>query len=352
VQEPGLPTALFGKAADSGDNFRILWSRDDFPESARPSLEAISRAFGLQGSKGSHSYPSCYALWPVQHGNGWVAARLRDGGTDTLGRPHTLRIEAVFLAESAAAFPLDLLDPVAWPGGEWTKSTIVTSGSSSESTIPARRLQEAAGGVRRFSVLRAFHDAYTSSFDIELDANGDVTSSRFKTAAPGSRVPRNTSLRVSPVKFLMSTLVGCALGGVLATLWHTIDRQGVEQRHQAALNRAAEDYENAQARAEAEGARRIQLEKENNGLRIAAQVVRDVSRTEESFQAVAEAFGIRNALELRRNLETLPNRALVRESPGERVQQLIEQLQSVIDDLRGTLPRLSAGAPPAGPVDR
>lgn len=352
MQDPGLPTALFGKAADSGDNFRILWSRDDFPESARPSLHAMARAFGLQGSGGSDSYPTCYALWPVQDGNRWVAARLRDGGTDTLGRPHTLRIEAVFIAESAAAPPVSLLEPSAWPGGEWTESTIVTCGSGGDSTIPARRLEEAAGGAGRFSVLRVFHETYTSSFDIELDANGDVRSSRFKTSVQDSRVPRNPSSRKSTMRFLIATVVGCALGGAVASLWHNIDRRGTEQRHQAALTRAVEEYEAAQSRADEEEARRIRLEKENNGLRIAAQAARDMSRTEDTFQGVAKTFGFSNARALQYALESLPNRAPVRRSAEERVQLLIDQLQSVIDDLRGELPTASAGTMPATPVDR
>lgn len=311
----------------------------------------MARAFGLQGSGGSDSYPACYALWPVQDGNGWVAARLRDGGTDTLGRPHTLRIEAVFIAETVASVPVDLLEPSAWPGGEWTESTIVTS-SGGESTIPARRLQEAAGGVGRFSVLRAFHDAYTSRFDIDLDANGVVRSSRFKTSVQNSPVPRKPSSRTSTMKFLMATVIGCALGGLVASLWHSIDRRGMEQRHQAALTRAVEEHEAAETRAAEEEARRIRLEKENNGLRIAAQAARDMSRTEDTYQGVAKTFGFSNARALRHALESLPNRAPVRQSPGERVQLLIDQLQSVIDDLRGELPTAPAGTMPATPVDR
>ncbi len=131
-----LPTAAFGKcprdAIDTGggprgDDYRVLFQTDDFPVVARKSLEDLAASVQWAGGGPAERYSDCFALWPIDGGEGGaLMARLIDAGRDSLGRPHVLRVDAVYLAPTAdPAAQQELRRTLAallsarWPSESW-----------------------------------------------------------------------------------------------------------------------------------------------------------------------------------------------------------------------------------------
>lgn len=348
VSDLGLPTAAYGKAADRGDGFGVLWSRADFPDEARRALGDIAKAFGLKGNGGENQYAPCFALWPIRVPAGWIAARLWDAGADTIDRPHTLRIDAVFVAGEDSGEATGLLRPDVWPDGEWTEKCSVA--------LPGQDLQVADGiasawkGEGRPKVLRVFHKWYTSGFDVDLDRAGEVLRCREpnarktgggETGAGGSRGGGGSNGGVRPaggstVTRAISMIGMLVLGALLGLGWHTVQVTNIQQRHEATLADVASERDAARAQADQSEQRQSRLEQQVRGLQQEVADARDARRADESFVQVAGDFGIGNAVELRQTLEQVRGRLPPDKSPERRLPRLMNDIESVIQDWKRT----------------
>jgi hypothetical protein len=362
VSDLGLPTAAYGKDADRGDGFGVLWSRADFPDEARRALGDIAKAFGLKGDGGENQYAPCFALWPIHVPAGCIAARLWDAGADVIGRPHTLRIDAVFVAGADAVGATGLLRPDVWPDGEWTEKCSVT--------LPGQDLQVADGitsawkGKSPPKVLRAFHKWYTSGFDIDLDRAGEVVrcrkpnvrktggsetsvvESRGGGGSTGGVRPRGSSTMTQAIS-MIGMLV---LGGLLGLGWHTVQMTNMQRRHEATLANVASERDAARAQADQSEQRQSRLEQQVRGLQQEVADARDARRADESFVQVAGDFGIGNAVELRQALEQVRGRLPPDKSPERRLPKLMNDMESVIQDLKRTWGATQRGAPQPDPA--
>lgn len=166
-----LPAAVFGKSEESKDQFKLLWCDHDFPDIAKQALEALRSGFQFKGSRENTRYKPCYAIWPTKDNQGWIAARFLDAGEDSLGRPHTLRIEAVYLGSVALADAALYLSPENWP----TPDTFLSPGTATfDASFSDRELLERlltnSNGDRRPSVFRVFEDSSSfGGFQIVID---------------------------------------------------------------------------------------------------------------------------------------------------------------------------------------
>ena len=347
VSDLGLPTAAYGKDASRGDGFGVLWSRPDFPEEARRTLSDVAKAFGLKGDGGENQYAPSFALWPIGSPVGWIAARLWDAGADAIGRPHTLRIDAVFVEGADAGEATGLLRPDGWPDGEWTEKCSVT--------VPGGDLQVAGEitsawkGEGRPRVLRAFHKWYTSGFDVDLDSAGRIVRCRESrvakagnTEAEASRPRRGRRLtggvkpRGSAVTRAILMIGMLGLGASLGLGWHIVQTRDIRLRHEANLADAALERDAARARAEQSEQRESRLEQRVRSLEQEASDARDARRSDERFAQVASDFGIGNAVDLRRSLEQSRGPLPPDATPDRRLLRLINDMESVIQDLRRT----------------
>lgn len=114
-----FPVAVYGKSPepDGSDQYRLLGRSSDFPQEALAEFEKLAGAIQWSGGGGNRPYPACYAAWPVGK-TGAIVARLTDSGTDHLNRPHTLRIEGVWVGKDQISdwrsVISELLQGIAW----------------------------------------------------------------------------------------------------------------------------------------------------------------------------------------------------------------------------------------------
>lgn len=339
TEDRGLPTALFGKSEESGDGFGILWMRDDFPEEGRIALVEIAKAFGLKGSKGSECYPPCFALWPTRGGTGWVAARLRDAGQDSLGRPHTLRIEALHVADKDVAIAANFLNPHTWPSGEWDEIATRTPLPTVRNDKLMDAIREGSQGIDMPSVLRAYHNAYTSRFQIRLDRNGDVVARPERTsgkqAAAGATPPqRGLSWK------LLRVFVPFAAGALLTLAWHSIQVESLRSNSELEKERVAAE---GRRDAESERAERKRLETELKRTKAELQDSEESRKRGSAFSDAAAEYGIENTRDLRKRLAGA-GLSQPKEDMPQKNTRLIEEMKSILDDLKATM---SSGRPEA-----
>lgn len=344
----GLPTAAFGKSASGDDGFRILWSSPGFPEEARRVLGEMARSFGLKGDGGEAPYAPCYALWPTRMPGGWVAARLRDAGKDSFGRPHTLRIDAVYVPDEDLAVATGFLQSSAWQSGDWPElSAAVTSLPASDDALFQRVTRDWQSSSRP-SILRAFHRSYTSSFDIELDSGGDVVRRReevrgpppFEVNRPQPEPGRSShpSPRPRPegtaMRSLASVVIAFAAGAAIAYGWHVWSTKEVAKRHEESLRSVAEARDAERANAEESAQRQARLEQDNKKLAIEVEETREAVQAENGFARVASDYGIGNGAELRQRLKSIPSVSQGDNSPENRFPRLMTDMQSLLNDMQ------------------
>lgn len=346
----GLPAAAFGKSSSGDDGFRILWSSPGFPEEARRVLGDMAKSFGLKGDGGEAPYAPCYALWPTRTPAGWVAARLRDAGKDSFGRPHTLRIDAVYVPHEDLAVASGFLQSSAWPSGDWQEASAAVTSLPAGDDALFQRVTRDWQSSRRPSILRAFHRSYTSNFDIDLDSAGDVVRRRQEPrgAAPveatSPQTKPGTSLHRSPrpspegtlMRSLTSVVAGLTVGAAITYGWHVWSTNEVARRHEEALRSLAADRDAERAKAEEAAQRQARLEQDNRKLTIQVEEAREGIQTENTFARVASAYGIGNAAELRQVLEQVPGVRRGDNSPDVRFPRLMNDMESLLRDMQRT----------------
>jgi len=247
-----LPAAVFGKSEESNDQFKLLWCDHDFPDIAQQALDALRSGFQFKGSRENARYKPCYAIWPTKDNQGWIAARFLDAGEDSLGRPHTLRIEAVYLGASDLADAALYLSPENWP----TPDTFLSPGTAtfdanfSEQELLERLLAN-AGGQRRPSVFRVFEDSSSyGGFQIVIDEHARTIR---KTAPPritsATNPMKNTKSMSTPTtknsRWMRPLLAGIVLAGIPGVLaWKNAhDKLRDSQRDVSALQKDLSELE-------------------------------------------------------------------------------------------------------------
>lgn len=367
--ETGLPTAAYGKATNGRDEYGVLWTQQGFADAAQQALRNLARAYQFRGggSSGDACYPDCFALWPVANDGGWVAARLRDAGNDSLDRLHTLRIDAVFVDAVSAGDDhsrlLGFLEPDAWPSSSFDAHDVFKPHLISPSPAVLQSLASGQPAASTSSVLRGYHSAYYTQgayrFDIVLDATGLPVSVRTvdteprvfasnarvtETDALSSKSPsdsmRNGIHRHSRnwLGSLITGIVAMLVGGGAGVLWH-----------KSQSDQAFRDLQNEFAREEKQHTRdlteqqRSAQEKYNSLL----SQERQLREAENSFKALAAEYGFTNAFDMESELTKhglLPRAGGPGEPPNQRVRRLYDSLGAELFSPIG--PPSSAGGPP------
>lgn len=347
----GLPTAAFGKCVGADDGFRVLWASSGFPEEARRALGDIAKGFGLKGDGGDTVYAACYALWPLRASQGWVAARLRDAGKDSFGRPHTLAIDAVFVPADDVSTATGFLQPVAWPRGDWSERQRLAVSLPPPDDLLLLRMREKVDVPHRPSVLRAFHRSYFTSFDVEIDSAGDLVrphggqagdvmpTQRLVGRASDVRshaVPRRRGLQ----RWGASAIAFC-LGASVGFCWHAWSVSEMMRLHEVALHKIEKERDDELAKVGAAGRelkdreREIsELSSQLNEVRDDLQDARDDAEREESFVRVSEEYGVRNTGELRRVLGIGADRQHVDDAPAANMWRALDDAESALGDAK------------------
>jgi hypothetical protein len=368
----GLPTAAYGKAANGGDEYGVLWTQQGFADAAQQALRNLARAYQFRGGgcSGDACYPDCFALWPVASNGGWVAARLRDAGNDSLDRLHTLRIDAVFVDAVSAGDDhsrlLGFLEPDAWPSRSFDAHDVFKPRPISPSPAVLQSLARGQPAASTSSVLRAYHSAYYTQgahrFDIVLDATGLPVSVRTTTvnAEPkivasntrvtesddlSSRSPsdsmRNGIHRQSPnwLGSLIAGIVAMLVGGGAGLLWH-----------KSQSDQAFRDLQNEFSRKEEQHARDLseQQKAAQEAYDSLMSQTRQLREAEDSFRALAAEYGFTNAADMESELRKRglsPRAGGAGEPRLQRLRRLYDSLGTELFSPVGTPP--SPGGPPA-----
>lgn len=350
IAEPSIPAAAYGKSADGRDEYGILWTQQGFSDVAQQALRNLSRSYQFLGGDSSSaiSYPDCFALWPVENG-GWIAARLRDAGRDSLGRPHTLRIDAVFIEANVALAErsrlIGFLEPDGWPTDTFDPQVAVRILPAAVSTRLADSLADFQPATSTATVLRAFsdgafHKRVRHSFKIVLDAHGDLVSTQTPIANPmagtaatnhlgtHNRAVSPTSKPVSRESGWSRSLLVKLVTGVIFLLvgagggfvWQKTGSDEAIRNLQAELSSREEQHQRELA-----DQQRLAQESYDSLLTQAKQM----KQSEDSFKALAAEFGFTNVADLetelrRRGLPSRPSEPS--ESRAQRVRRLYESL--------------------------
>ncbi len=176
-----FPSASFGRSLESSesavDSYQVLFETAGFPPSARKALEQLAASVQWTGGGLAERYGDCFALWPVFGHGGVLAARLIDAGRDRLGRPHALRVDAVYLDDpellGSFAQLANTTHADAWPAGAWQgpPDGIQLEVSRVESALAAALESSAAEGRGLPRVLVAGHANFRATgFDVVHDA--------------------------------------------------------------------------------------------------------------------------------------------------------------------------------------
>jgi len=174
------PSASYGRNTESPepgiDQYQVLFQSACFPTEARKALEHLVSSVQWAGGGTVEKYDDCFALWPVEQSpEGALVARLMDGGRDRLGRPHALRVDAVYLESFAlTAAPAQLawmLSVPAWPGEPWTGNSDginLNIGDAEGAVATALKQALAKRGIPR--ILIAHHSHFRAQgFDLIFD---------------------------------------------------------------------------------------------------------------------------------------------------------------------------------------
>jgi hypothetical protein len=216
MTESSLPFAIFGKSRETGDRFTLLWCHEDFSETAKRALESLRRVFQFRGGQNTERYDPSYAIWPTDDGVGWIAARLLDAGNDSLGRPHTLRIEAIYLRYAELPEAALFLVPENWP----VSNMFLTESSQIAAPVVrsddfSSRICEYAGQIKRPSVLRSVNESSSyRGFQVVVDENGFAKKRLEPHNAPPIETkhhmptPKDSAHRKTRLGFIWTALAG------------------------------------------------------------------------------------------------------------------------------------------------
>lgn len=95
-----LPKIYFGRSrtTTSEDCYHVWEPSPEIPEEAvRLFKNKLTKSIQWNASESSSNYPDCFLFWRLES-EAFYVARLSDEGKDTLGRPHTLKITAYYVA--------------------------------------------------------------------------------------------------------------------------------------------------------------------------------------------------------------------------------------------------------------
>lgn len=253
--EQEFPAVFYGKspAADETDQYRMLGRSSDFPQEALAAFEKLTGAIQWSGGGGNSPYRACYAVWPVCE-TGAIVARLTDSGPDRLNRPHTLRIEAVWVGKDQIgdwrSAISELLQDSAW-----------LDRSSDSVDVPLRLSlghsnqnlgTNVVGALKNTdpvpSILVASHKYYRSSgFEIVQDPNQpngvqrEVSSSQeIQRESPLLPVQQHTLDAPRPRKWLPLLLFVVCLFLIAFGGWEYYSRQQLQSQYNAMLGEFAE----------------------------------------------------------------------------------------------------------------
>jgi len=240
------PFAIFGKSAETGDRFTLLWCDADFSDTAKRALESLRRVFQFRGGQNTERYDPSYAIWPTDDATGWIVSRLLDAGNDGLGRPHTLRIEAIYLRDADLSHAALFLMPENWP----SSNTQLTEGSRIADPLKkdnafTERICMYAANNKRPSVLRSFKGScYYRGFQVVVDENGlPIKQMDFDDAAPVKSNPidqhptflspkgNRPRFKRMPLLLCSVLLIGAAVG-YPTYKWHQSDKQAKDAWHE------------------------------------------------------------------------------------------------------------------------
>ena len=366
----GLPAAAYGKATNGRDEYGVLWTQQGFADAAQQALRNLARAYQFRGGGSSSDacYPDCFALWPVGNNGGWVAARLRDAGNDSLDRLHTLRIDAVFVdaasVEDDLSRLLGFLEPDTWPSRSFDAHDVFKPRLSPPSPSVLQSLADLQPLVSTSSVLRVYHSAYytqgTHRFDIVLDATGLPVSARTttvgtepKAVASNARVAETDDLSSNSPSdfmrngihrhsrnwfgFLITGIVAMFVGGSAGLLWL-----------KGQSDQAFRDLQNEFSRKEEQHARDLseQQRAAQEAYDSLMSQARQLREAEESFKALAAEYGFTNAADMESELRKrglLPRAGGPGEPRLQRLRRLYDSLGTELFSPVGTPP--SPGVP-------
>ena len=357
-----LPTAAYGKAPDGQDEYGVLWTQTGFIDAAQQTLRKLARAYQFLGHRdgGDNRYPDCYALWPVEvggDGGGWLAARLRDAGRDTLGRPHTLRIDAVFINESATtrnrAELLGFLEATAWPPDSFEVShTSFNSLPTTASPVVSRSVADFDPATSTQTILRAFHSHGTNNrFDIVLDAEGLPASGHLATntvaniqargnpedASNAATIRGVTDTGFSPIerprggifRLLATSVMALGIGIIAGFFWHKSQSNLALQNLQADLARREQQHEQELSE---------QLRESQDAYDIVLAQTRQLKEAGESFKELAAEYGFTNVSDLESELKKhgfSPRAGESKDLGPQKVRRLYDSLGAELNELFG-----------------
>lgn len=246
VVEQEFPAAFYGKSPsnDGGDQYRLLGRSRDFPQDALVEFEKMAKAIEWTGGGGNDPYRACYGVWPVSK-SGAIVARFTDSGPDLLNRPHTLRIEAAWVAKGRVAdWPAaigELLQDIAWlnRSTDTFDAPLRLSLGNSNFELGTNVAEVLKSTASIPSILIASHKNYRASgFDIIQDPDGPSGANRMVRRSQGNRHP-------SPSLPVRSQFSGTSKQGVWPTLflivvcvllialigWEYLSRQQLQSRY-------------------------------------------------------------------------------------------------------------------------
>ena len=255
-----FPTARFGKAGTSGatsDNeYRLFYSSPDFPHAALREFERFAVAMQWSGGGGDADYEPCFAIWPVAAEKGVLVGRFSDSGADSLHRPHTVLVEAAYVADPAIlnspSCLANLLLADSWPTGNTVRGPLSQPLSLEvrhEALSASRELESALTDANRNgSVFVASHTCYrVRGFDLVMEtcpsarSLGKFPANTFVQSAQSPTRRRSTSGTgsIQPWKIACGVLllVAAMLGGLAYRLNESLSETHDALQRERALQR-------------------------------------------------------------------------------------------------------------------
>jgi flagellar biosynthesis chaperone FliJ len=375
-----FPAIAYGKTgADvipGRDLYRVLFSSPGFPEGALNAFERLATSIQWTGDGGDEDYPPCFALWPVgEPSAGVLVARLADVGRDTLGRPHTIRIDAIHLRSSDVVQLASLLTDQAWPQEPWIGPPTeleLRSVEAEASLVQALRTESER--IRRLPrLLRATHPNYRSrDFDLEFEASPAAPPLPHPTRRPSEfrRTPEDSRAIPHPAssppglrRWLAMMLLAAALAllTLALALWASLGRlrAGMDEwKQQQQLVQQLQEELRAQQSAHqtmSTEVDRLRRKSEASDLELSA-----LKNLFDEYNRVLQEQQVLSPEHLRARLS---REAPVPPAPGARpssepetveqllqqLEQLVKRLRHVLDDQRRKPPEKSPDAsPPRG----
>lgn len=253
VSDQARKGAAYGKPKGAsfaeGDQYQVLFRSDGFPDAGEKALIRLANSVQWKGGLSDAAFPASYALWPVEGGEpGVLAARLLDCGHDSLGRPHTLRVEAMYFGITEPHDSIEIaaryLAPDGWPAENWTGATdirLITTDvranepwSSQTADLVNRlgrvpRLLVSSRGLFFDQGFDAIHapGGVAGCPDVRRTDPGDIGSMSLRDASSMHGAVRSRDGRRIALAVFLAIIVGAA-GGLAAGIRYEQTRQGTE----------------------------------------------------------------------------------------------------------------------------